>query len=285
MAILLWKQVALPSILYGTECIPITKAVEEKITKTQNIIGKFALQVSPSSANLQVLVDAGLIPISFIICQRVLTYAKQLIEFRRPTLANKCLRMSMESNDWYWQYVYAQVQLLPTSPNMPHHTVKSIHMAVRYYIADRLPNFVSCFVMSPPDLQSVGKMKNWLCDSEQSKTYAMFRSMSCGLGNRFPTRDGFSSEICMLCSDSGTLYLNNEVHLLVECSYFNQVCDSGALGSIIQDIRQSHDHPSSVLIYRLLLCDSQAYQKEVRKELVRLLSAWKRAIHTFISHN
>ena len=54
MALTLWKQVALPTILYGSECIPLTQNTIDKIEKTQNKIGKFALQVSPSSANIQV---------------------------------------------------------------------------------------------------------------------------------------------------------------------------------------------------------------------------------------
>ena len=68
MALTLWKQVALPSILYGVECLPLNVATINKIETTQNKIGKFALQVSSSSANIQVAIDAGLVPIKFAIC-------------------------------------------------------------------------------------------------------------------------------------------------------------------------------------------------------------------------
>ena len=74
MALTLWRNVALPAILYGVECIPLTQSTIEKIELTQNKIGKYALQVSSSSANIQVAVDAGLIPIRFVICHKVLQY-------------------------------------------------------------------------------------------------------------------------------------------------------------------------------------------------------------------
>ena len=76
MALTLWKQIALPSILYGTESLQLSEATVKKIEVTQNKIGKYALQVLPSSANLQVYIDAGLLPIKFTICQRVLQYVK-----------------------------------------------------------------------------------------------------------------------------------------------------------------------------------------------------------------
>ena len=67
MALTLWRHIALPSILYGTECLALTEATIKKIEVTQNKIGKYALQVPPSSANVQVVIDAGLVPVWFAI--------------------------------------------------------------------------------------------------------------------------------------------------------------------------------------------------------------------------
>ena len=78
MSLTLWKRVALPCILYGTECIQLHVQTIKKIESTQNKIAEFALQTPPSSVNIQVLIDAGLYPVRFIIAQMVLTYAAKL---------------------------------------------------------------------------------------------------------------------------------------------------------------------------------------------------------------
>ena len=76
LAYSLWNQVALPSILYGTEVIPVTKETISKLDKCQSIVGKFILQIPHSSAQVSSYIDAGLQPIRSIIANRVLTYAR-----------------------------------------------------------------------------------------------------------------------------------------------------------------------------------------------------------------
>ena len=48
----LWTQVALPSILYGTEVIPITDATIKEVEKCNAKVGKYILQIPASSANI-----------------------------------------------------------------------------------------------------------------------------------------------------------------------------------------------------------------------------------------
>ena len=44
LAYTLWKQVALPSILYGSEVIPLTDGTIAEVEKCQTAVGKFMLQ-------------------------------------------------------------------------------------------------------------------------------------------------------------------------------------------------------------------------------------------------
>ena len=60
----LWSQVALPSILYGSEVIPLTDCTIKAIEKYQADIGKFIMQVPSSTANVVTNIDAGLRPVS-----------------------------------------------------------------------------------------------------------------------------------------------------------------------------------------------------------------------------
>ena len=120
MAITMWKQIALPSLLYGTECIPLTQTTINKIETTQNKIGKFALQVPPSSCNLQVIIDAGLLPVRYVICQRVLQYANKLKNKPRHNLASVCYEIALKKNsDRFCQYVDSQLEMIHTSPYFP----------------------------------------------------------------------------------------------------------------------------------------------------------------------
>ena len=52
LAFILWSKVALPSILYGVEIIPITQGTLTLIERCQMRVGKFILQVDESSANV-----------------------------------------------------------------------------------------------------------------------------------------------------------------------------------------------------------------------------------------
>ena len=78
VALTLWQQVALPSILYGCEIVPLSAQTLAKVEIAQCAVGKFALQVPKSSANVSVHIDAGMMPIKFFVCQRVLKFSQSL---------------------------------------------------------------------------------------------------------------------------------------------------------------------------------------------------------------
>ena len=85
----------------------------------QNKIGKFALQVPPSSGNVQVTVDAGLLPIRYIICQKVISYAQKLMTKQKPRLASISFKESFAKTSKYSLYVISQLKMLPTYPHFP----------------------------------------------------------------------------------------------------------------------------------------------------------------------
>ena len=75
----LWQCLALPSILYGCEVIPLTLTTIKKVQSCQNEVGRFILQVPKSSTNLSVSVDVGFKPINLYVVQKVLTYVKSIL--------------------------------------------------------------------------------------------------------------------------------------------------------------------------------------------------------------
>ena len=75
----LWTQVALPSILYGSNIIPLTQSSISEIEKCQAIVGKFILQLPRNSANVCSYLDAGLKTVWAEVSQRVLSYSSSIM--------------------------------------------------------------------------------------------------------------------------------------------------------------------------------------------------------------
>ena len=77
LAYTLWCRCALPSILYGTEIMPLTQATISEIERCQHAVGKFILQLPRSSANVSSFLDAGLKPVWSILAEKVMIYASK----------------------------------------------------------------------------------------------------------------------------------------------------------------------------------------------------------------
>ena len=281
-ALTLWKQVALPSILYGTECLPITQHTLKKIVKTQNSIGKFSLQVPSSSSNVQVFIDSGLLPVQFVLCQRLLSYVQKVQKKPSSNWASLSYRQSVEKNNRYYRYVMYYLSLLPTFPHFPLDISTAVRVAARNYTCDQLAFTPSSYVLQVPSLDTFGLPKRWLADSHYSEVYARFRSCNAGLGNRFPTLTGFSSKHCVFCESSGSTKLNNEIHLFIECPHFDSLRRTLPFFPILRAVLHSNPSASSEYLYAYLLNDSKLFIKDVQESLVHILRMWTTDIDSYL---
>ena len=75
LAYTLWTKIALPSILYGCEILPLTQGTINEVEKCQAVVGKLMLQIPRSSASVSVHIDAGLKPVWAVIAERVMLYS------------------------------------------------------------------------------------------------------------------------------------------------------------------------------------------------------------------
>ena len=62
MAHMTWSRIALPSILYGSEVMPLTQETINLVEKCQSQVAKFMLQIPRSSATVSTYLDAGFPP-------------------------------------------------------------------------------------------------------------------------------------------------------------------------------------------------------------------------------
>ena len=65
----LWRGVAIPGMLYGMEVIPLCPKHLEELEQIQLKIGKSALDVPVSTANVSVYLDMGWKPISLLVAE------------------------------------------------------------------------------------------------------------------------------------------------------------------------------------------------------------------------
>ena len=131
--------------LYSTECLPITQHTINKIERAQNSIAKFSLQVPPSSANIQVWIDAELLPIKYVVCRRLLHFIRKVQQKSPTSWAHKCYLQSLERRDRYYNYFLSNLSLLSTFPHFPQDIDFAVQIAAHSYISHVMVNVPSCY--------------------------------------------------------------------------------------------------------------------------------------------
>ena len=129
-------------------------------------------------------------------------------------------------------------------------------------------------------MKQIGSVKPWVTDSTESGVFSKFWCMNAGLGNRFPTSNGFMSESCPFCLDLGLIHTNNEVHLVVECSHFQAIRDLTIIQELIMPLKPYHD---SVYIYKYLMDDTRTFCFDVRRGLAMIYEKWKTDIESNVN--
>ena len=218
LAYTLWARCALPSILYGSEIIPLTQATIDEVERVQTLVGKFILQLPRNSTNVTTNIDAGLPPVWSCIAEKVLVYAHNVMK-KPPTYWPKLAmaeNLTLGTKSPYLKYLLKWKEATSTfGSNNLQLIKKSVKLsAISSVLATRHKNCISSFALSPPCLQSENSWfvpKKWVNDSGFSKVLAEFRSCNAGLGNRGPTKDGQFFKLCPLCIKNGLNALNNEV--------------------------------------------------------------------------
>ena len=147
VALILWQQVALPSILYGCEVIPLTLQTISKIETAQNAVGKFVLQIPTSSANVAVHVDCGLLPVKYLVCERVLQYSSSLLQKPLDYWPSMAFYLSVKSHNRFYKYYLTQLRLLPSFPFLPSNVRLAVRAAARVSVATSLSQSKTTFAI------------------------------------------------------------------------------------------------------------------------------------------
>ena len=215
LAFSLWTQVAIPSILYGTDVIPLTDTTIKEVEKCQARVGKFILAIPASSANVCSNIDAGLKPIWAVIAEKVLLYAQSTMS-RHPSFWPKLAmdeNLANGSKNPYFRYLL-RWKVDTDSFNLdPKQIRKSVRRAaILDVVSQQKLTSTSTFAMSfPGSSDQWFRPRLWVSDSGFSQILSQFRSCNAGLGNRGPAKNGMRYKLCPLCEKNGQKALNNEV--------------------------------------------------------------------------
>ena len=217
LAYSLWTQVALPSILYGAEAVPLNDTTIKEVEKCQAKIGKFILQIPPSSANVCANIDAGLKPVWAVVAERVLIFAQKIMTSQSsfwPKLAmNETMSLGLKSP--YFRYLLKWKHVTDSFDLHPAQIRKSVHRAaVIDTVSKQKLVSSSTFAMSFPGSSPTSRWFRpapWVSDSSLSQIISCFRSCNSGIGNRGPAKNGVQYKLCPLCLKIGVRALNNEV--------------------------------------------------------------------------
>ena len=219
LAYSLWTNIALPSILYGCEVIPLNDGTIKEIEKCQSAVGRFILQVPSSSSNVCVHIDSGLKPIWSIVAEKVLLYAQSTMTKEHsfwPKLAmDENIGLGFKSA--YTRYLLrwkTDLQCFDLNSNQIRKTVRNA--AINDIINQQRITSTTSFAMNRPGSSKSCQWfrpKPWVSDSPLSQIFAHFRTCNIGLGNRRPAKNGLFYKFCPLCEKTGLKALNTEVAL------------------------------------------------------------------------
>ena len=215
LAYCLWNNIAIPSILYGSEVLPLLDGTIKEVERIQSVIGKFILQVPRSTANVSVHIDSGFKPIWAIVAEKFLLFAHNTMA--KPSSLWPKLAMNenllMGNKSFYTRNLIKWKRATESFNLSPHRIQASVQAAaVSDILSQQKISSTTTFAMNSPGTDKAWfKPKPWVSDTGSSKIFAQFRSCNSGLGNRGPAKNGKFYKLCPLCEPIGHTALNNEV--------------------------------------------------------------------------
>ena len=217
LAFSLWRNVALPAILYGCEVVPLNQDTIQEIERCQARVGKFMLQLPVSSTNVSTNIDCGFRPVWSIIAERVLNYASRVMGMPPSNWAKLAFEYHLGTKpaSSYLKYLMKWKDATQTFGVHSKQVGKNVkYFAIQDIINSKKMTSTTAFPLSFPGLTKHTRWfrpKPWVNDSGFTKIFAEFRTCNAGLGNRGPTKDGQFFKLCPLCSTAENINLNNEV--------------------------------------------------------------------------
>ena len=210
-----WKNIALPSLLYGCEPFPFTDATIEFVERVQAQLAKYILGLPQNAANFCGQTELGWKPFRQVLLERQLCYYRR-ISLLPPSRWVKAAWTEHTSGKWsspYFTYILGALDRLKSVAYLP--SSKAIRLQAGLHFLLDTNEKVSAAQLPALVLRFGWSVAPYLEESEESRTLVKFRLGVAGLGNRAP-RAGrpYRNKWCPL-GPPGTP--SSELHLVLEC--------------------------------------------------------------------
>ena len=227
----MWKNVLLPSVLYGVETLPFSMVQMEEMELEQRKMGKILMGVAGSTANEAVEAVLGLKPIQLQIAVAKMKLYKKASNAKDSSLLKTALSYHKESTTSL--YIIRLKQMLKSmglEETLENIETKDIENSYKSKIRSALLEKKSLYLMPIPKVW--WKKLIFMQNSVWSRTFAQFLVQNAGLGNRTDKLARYGLDLdngrilkCPLCKNGN----NNEIHLVIDCNIMNDIRTSHKL--------------------------------------------------------
>ena len=214
-----WKNILLPTVMYGMDVIPISVSQLEKMELEQRKMGKVLLGVPESTANVAVGTLLGLKPIKMQIAKLRLKLYLKAKNSKEGYLLGEALKYYVENPSSLYISRMKQL-LLDLKIEKSLEEMKLLDIDEKC-MAEMRSSLIDMKTMSLVYIPRYWRKKCFVKDTKWSRAFVQFAVQNAGLGNRSDKLSKFALDEdggrilrCPLCLSGN----NNEIHLVVECS-------------------------------------------------------------------
>ena len=175
MVLATWCNIALPSILHGTEMVPFTESTIIALEKTQNQVAKYALGLPISAPGVCAQIELGLKPIRQLLYEHQLKFYARVLQLSDRRWAKQALldHLSLKWRSPYLTHLHGIRSKLGLF-EMPMLTSNILMITNSFFVSATNAALASLSLSWIPPIKSFQR-NLYVKESEGSSTLAQFR--------------------------------------------------------------------------------------------------------------
>ena len=241
-ASIIWSNVAVPTILYGTEAVLLTMSEIRKIESIQHSVARYVLQIGEKSASPSTYLLGGFRPFFCVYWERVLKYYATIMTYDESKLARNALEENkrMGPGNPYVKMVDEIWTAIGWDGNKESIRDFVDAYSVKFINDERIRCYSSCRLLRKSDMGHVTQKSRMPFMSDVRKAYHNFILYDAGLGNRTPIPGFESIKQCILCINDGDVNELKEDHMLFECPPMESIREKYGINIMVSDKGWEH---------------------------------------------